>query len=1661
MPTSLPWTSGRFEAPAWLSDLGSVSRGALDNIGAVKDALGEQYIEPLKVWEPPKQRVKGDVGPVHTYLRDLLAPIPDQVGHGLDTVGDTIREAAGKAPVRSVRESGYERPAAPPDESSGDRAKRLALRAGEGVLHVGSPFALPYTAVAGELVAHHVESDPLLGPEYKRRLAEIVPEDQQRPTVRSQVAHEVVDSAVRRLLDVRNDPNATDAQKNSADALAAGLIAERVAELGGPQGVRQLGQLGARVLPKAAAVAKDAAAEAGRRVEFATSPQGSVRLPHPDTLDAEQLASRLEYNSGLTTRTPAQAAAIAEQAAQAARRGAAVVQFPDAAKVAPQETVSLGDALSRAQVNKQKRMELIVKRAVEGEQISAAQAQELLDFAKAEIPDRAAEFESTLRSVIDEQAEINAARKELAAADKAARIADRDVLKAGNAEARADQGVLGAEMRADRTTNRIAATEARTDVRRDLTYDARLDRAVASSGAAIDRARKNLDALRQNETPTPGQVGVRTRTVYQLSKEDAERFAKYGYASEKDATLLERSGLNIGKFDAEEAAQLAKTIRESPEVFEAATRTVSHPEALQKAAGYLGSDIAALERELERRGLTRGDQSGFLLGVNLTITRLGREYRELVKSGAPKEALDAAYAKYMSFGARVGGADSESGRTLGVLRVQRGGSILENIRSQNLRSGAKLRIEKSEVAVTKAEAVLAKETKDRDFAIAAVEGARGDAARKAAERFAAQREDAFTKAQADLTAQRVKLDEARVAYDKAIESAAAATERAEAAALKAATKGGVDPEAAKALLEIDPEDAQALASAMRNLHKASTGQQAVAFMLNNLYSNPVSLAVNAISGGLRVTEQLLATPVAGQYAKVIARLTDSPSSFARGESARQIGNLYAAIPDAVRAATRTTLEGMDPATLRATDVTRGRAFRGKKGLFAEWALRFNGAADAPTRHLGLIHERNGIARRTAQQELGKGATEAQVSKRTAELIADPTRTMLREEAIVLNGFTYGGEMSKSTEKLMSWINHEFDLSVPGAGALRDVPVVGGLTNLGPTPALKLVIPAMRVTMQLAKASAELGIPGVGHLNMLRLASKGSEYHRAAAYAGARGTFGTMAFLGGVWLYNEGYLIGDDPTGQGRYDTLRVPGTDTYIELRWGFPYTGGLMYAARALDAFKDDPTDPKQVEEKMLQAALNIGEMYGNLPIMRFANDLGDALRGGSQLEEMLGKLAASRAVYGAAALRELDRLFDNTKRDPRGFFEVFKENIPGLNDSIEPEIDEKGQPKRQFGGSGVERFTPLLTVPAPDRVDKALEAAGYHLTVLGTGDEVNSTSLDHESVTRWKILGGQARYAAITRTVNGLGFDQLTTSKKYEAIKNAADAAVKEAKLRFADELVASGDKTKQAAGIAIGVRETNSLNARAKLIERMLPNIDRDPELRAAVEAELRGTIKGPVYTARFSGVIDGDTVPLDLPIGADPPGAGKSFRFAGVNVPEIDTPEGKAYAAALAEFLVGKTLTFQSEAADNFGRGLIDLKANGVSVNDWLVENGYATRRPLDNADKYTLDTYRQVIPPLKQVEAMPDFADERGNAIGTPAIWERYRAEKKQYDAIADNPDMSAADKAAARATFRITHPVYVQYQNLSAPSRGGPNPVKKRFIDDAVRRGIPLDKFVD
>ncbi len=100
---------------------------------------------------------------------------------------------------------------------------------------------------------------------------------------------------------------------------------------------------------------------------------------------------------------------------------------------------------------------------------------------------------------------------------------------------------------------------------------------------------------------------------------------------------------------------------------------------------------------------------------------------------------------------------------------------------------------------------------------------------------------------------------------------------------------------------------------------------------------------------------------------------------------------------------------------------------------------------------------------------------------------------------------------------------------------------------------------------------------------------------------------------------------------------------------------------------------------------------------------------------------------------------------------------------------------------------------------------------------------------------------------------------------------------------------------------------------------------------------------VYEGIVTKVYDADTITVDLDMGMRVWQKGVSVRLAGVNAPELSTLEGKAARDAVLKVMpLGTRVQIQSHRFEKYGRllGIILRLDGGVSLNYWLVENGYA-------------------------------------------------------------------------------------------------------------------------
>lgn len=111
----------------------------------------------------------------------------------------------------------------------------------------------------------------------------------------------------------------------------------------------------------------------------------------------------------------------------------------------------------------------------------------------------------------------------------------------------------------------------------------------------------------------------------------------------------------------------------------------------------------------------------------------------------------------------------------------------------------------------------------------------------------------------------------------------------------------------------------------------------------------------------------------------------------------------------------------------------------------------------------------------------------------------------------------------------------------------------------------------------------------------------------------------------------------------------------------------------------------------------------------------------------------------------------------------------------------------------------------------------------------------------------------------------------------------------------------------------------------------------------------------YTADLVVVIDGDTIVADVDLGFRSWIRGEHFRLAGINCPELPTPEGTAAKAAAAQWFAAIPGAFPMiyiattlDRTEKYGRMLAtvyhDVSFSGESVNDYLVRTGHAVRYP---------------------------------------------------------------------------------------------------------------------
>lgn len=100
----------------------------------------------------------------------------------------------------------------------------------------------------------------------------------------------------------------------------------------------------------------------------------------------------------------------------------------------------------------------------------------------------------------------------------------------------------------------------------------------------------------------------------------------------------------------------------------------------------------------------------------------------------------------------------------------------------------------------------------------------------------------------------------------------------------------------------------------------------------------------------------------------------------------------------------------------------------------------------------------------------------------------------------------------------------------------------------------------------------------------------------------------------------------------------------------------------------------------------------------------------------------------------------------------------------------------------------------------------------------------------------------------------------------------------------------------------------------------------------------------YKATITKVKDGDTLVLDIDVGFSIIYRNQVVRLARINTPETNTIEGMSVKDIVTKLLLNKTVVIKTtkDKKDKYGRYLAEVYLDNLNINDYLLENNYATK-----------------------------------------------------------------------------------------------------------------------
>lgn len=453
-----------------------------------------------------------------------------------------------------------------------------------------------------------------------------------------------------------------------------------------------------------------------------------------------------------------------------------------------------------------------------------------------------------------------------------------------------------------------------------------------------------------------------------------------------------------------------------------------------------------------------------------------------------------------------------------------------------------------------------------------------------------------------------------------------------------------------------------------------------------LLSRPTTHVVNAVSNlgmlGNSVIERGIAALISKAKGTVGLRnetLFHEPIDMLYG-MATNLGTASQAALDAFKA-------GESP-ILGAPGVTDGQQVRPKGALEQTFSVPFRALAssDALFAQLNYAAELRALARNQAVSEKNRHLLPPgkKLSQRVDELVANPTSLMVERAGLHARDNTFNSKAGaivmalNAAKTKMPWLN----LLVPFART--------------PANILKSATRRTPLAPVLADVRADFAAGG-----------------KAQDQAIARVLWGTTFMVGAGLLAQAGVVIGSGPSDDKEKRALMATGWkpfsikagDTYYSYQRLDPWATLLGFAA---DIATMDYSKPN--EELVGDALASFAANVTNKSFLQGLADFTEFMSDPRRNAEWYGRKMASTLVQPVSLLSGIASDNDPYMRESNSIWDAVKNRLPGLRETLQPQIDQYGRPVRNVESAGVKLLNPITqSAESSNPVRQALAQLKY----------------------------------------------------------------------------------------------------------------------------------------------------------------------------------------------------------------------------------------------------------------------------------------------------------------------------------------------------------------